>query len=57
MSDIIRAAQAPKPIGAYPHARRVGNLLFLSGIGSIPVEILEQWRCYRRIGFDFWSWA
>ena len=33
MSDVIRAAQAPKPVGAYPHARRVGNLLFLSGIG------------------------
>ena len=24
---------APKPVGAYPHARSVGNLLFLSGIG------------------------
>jgi 2-aminomuconate deaminase len=33
MSDVIRAAKAPKPVGAYPHARRVGNLLFLSGIG------------------------
>jgi 2-aminomuconate deaminase len=33
MSDVIRAAQAPKPVGAYPHARRVGDLLFLSGIG------------------------
>ena len=33
MSDVIRADQAPKPVGAYPHARRVGNLLFLSGIG------------------------
>jgi 2-aminomuconate deaminase len=27
------SARAPKPVGAYPHARRVGNLLFLSGIG------------------------
>lgn len=25
--------RAPAPVGAYPHARRVGNLLFLSGIG------------------------
>jgi 2-aminomuconate deaminase len=25
--------KAPKPVGLYPHARRVGNLLFLSGIG------------------------
>lgn len=33
MSDVIHAASAPKPVGAYPHARRVGNLLFLSGIG------------------------
>ncbi len=31
--DIVRADAAPKPVGAYPHARRVGNLLFLSGIG------------------------
>jgi len=27
------AAAAPKPVGAYPHARQVGNLLYLSGIG------------------------
>ena len=32
-SEKIDAAQAPKPVGLYPHARRVGNLLFLSGIG------------------------
>lgn len=25
--------QAPDPVGPYPHARRVGNLLFLSGVG------------------------
>ena len=24
---------APEPVGHYPHARRVGNLLFLSGVG------------------------
>lgn len=29
----IKASAAPKPVGAYPHARRVGELLFLSGIG------------------------
>lgn len=34
MSEIINTALAAKPLGAYPHARRVGNLLFLSGIGS-----------------------
>ena len=33
MSDIIRTGAAPAPVGAYPHARRVGNLLFLSGVG------------------------
>ena len=38
MSDVlhdgvIQAASAPKPVGTYPHARRVGDLLFLSGIG------------------------
>jgi 2-aminomuconate deaminase len=27
------SAKAPEPVGAYPHARRVGNLLFLSGVG------------------------
>jgi len=34
MSDIIKTATAAKPLGAYPYARKVGNLLFLSGIGS-----------------------
>lgn len=33
MSEAVRADSAPKPVGSYPHARRVGNLLFLSGIG------------------------
>ena len=33
MSDIFRTDTAPNPVGAYPHARRVGQLLFLSGIG------------------------
>ena len=31
--DIVMAQGAPKPVGAYPHARRVGDLLFLSGVG------------------------
>ena len=35
MSDsIVNTDNAPDPVGAYPHARRVGNLLFLSGVGS-----------------------
>ena len=33
MSDSIHASSAPKAVGHYPHARRVGNLLYLSGIG------------------------
>lgn len=32
--ETINTGNAAKPLGAYPHARRVGNLLFLSGIGS-----------------------
>ena len=31
--DVFRTDAAPAPVGAYPHARRVGDLLFLSGIG------------------------
>lgn len=27
------SSSAPEPVGAYPHAKRVGNLLFLSGVG------------------------
>jgi 2-aminomuconate deaminase len=33
-TTIIKTEAAAKPLGAYPHARKVGNLLFLSGIGS-----------------------
>lgn len=33
MSDAIHASAAPKAVGSYPHARRVGNTLYLSGIG------------------------
>jgi 2-aminomuconate deaminase len=33
MSDVIESSRAPEPVGLYPHARRVGNLLFLSGVG------------------------
>lgn len=33
MNEIINTSNASKPLGAYPHARKVGNLLFLSGIG------------------------
>jgi 2-aminomuconate deaminase len=34
MSDqSINSGKAPEPVGLYPHAKRVGNLLFLSGVG------------------------
>jgi 2-aminomuconate deaminase len=33
MSGIIKTDKASTPLGAYPHARKAGNLLFLSGIG------------------------
>ena len=38
MNEIINTQEAAQPLGAYPHARRVGNLLFLSGIGSRNVK-------------------
>lgn len=51
MNDIVQAKTAPAPVGHYPHARRVGDLLFLSGIGprdpasnAIPEDIAAQTR-------------
>ena len=45
----IEAEQAPDPVGPYPHARKVGDLLFLSGVGlrkkgakEIPGVILDD---------------
>jgi len=45
----IQSRRAPEPVGLYPHARRVGNLLFLSGVGprerggkEIPGVELDQ---------------
>ncbi|HET7452302.1 MAG TPA: Rid family detoxifying hydrolase [Thermoanaerobaculia bacterium] len=32
-NDEVFSPRAPRPVGPYPHARRFGNLLFLSGIG------------------------
>jgi len=32
-SQQVYASNAPKPVGLYPHARQVGELLFLSGVG------------------------
>lgn len=49
MNDgVVRTDTAPAPVGAYPHARRVGNLLFLSGVGprlpgsnGIPGNVMD----------------
>lgn len=47
-STHLNSPRAPKPVGPYPHARRVGNLLFLSGVGPrepgtghIPGNVLD----------------
>ncbi|MGZ6141766.1 MAG: RidA family protein [Myxococcales bacterium] len=47
----MKSARAPEPIGLYPHARRAGGLLFLSGIGprrpgtnEIPAGFEDQCR-------------
>jgi 2-aminomuconate deaminase len=32
-AETFESARAPEPVGLYPHARRVGDLLFLSGVG------------------------
>lgn len=47
--DLLYSDRAPKAVGAYPHARRVGDLLFLSGVGprllgstSIPGVELDE---------------
>jgi 2-aminomuconate deaminase len=31
--DSVKSKNAPEPVGLYPHAKKVGNLLFLSGVG------------------------
>ena len=48
MSEAIHSDHAPRAVGHYPHARRVGGLLFLSGIGprtpgsdAIPGNVLD----------------
>jgi len=49
MSDktkVFNSSKAPEPVGAYPHARRVGDFLFLSGVGPRQAgtdRILGQW--------------
>ncbi|MEO8747015.1 MAG: Rid family hydrolase [Rhodanobacter sp.] len=51
MTDIIQTNTAPAPVGAYPHARRVGDLLLLSGIGSrIPGSNAVPGNVYDAVG-------
>src|SRR3954465_237982 len=33
MSDKLYSKRAPEPVGPYPHARRVGDFIFVSGMG------------------------
>jgi len=49
MNEAIDSSRAPEPVGLYPHARRVGKLLFLSGVGprergtkEIPGVVLNE---------------
>ncbi len=50
MSDAITSGRAATPVGPYPHARRAGGLLFLSGVGprrpgaEIPPDFADQCR-------------
>ena len=57
MSNVVRTEQAPAPVGAYPHARRVGDLLFLSGVGprtpgsnAIPGNVYDD--TGKLVGYD-----
>ena len=50
MSQVVHSDKAPRAVGHYPHARRVGQMLFLSGIGprsatdnSIPGNVLSEY--------------
>lgn len=47
--QLLNSPRAPEAVGQYPHARRVGNLLFLSGVGprqkgqrQIPGVVLDE---------------
>jgi len=55
----FETSKAPRPMGLYPHARRVGNLLFLSGIGprdaatdAIPGLELDKHGQYKTFDFE-----
>ncbi|HWY51376.1 MAG TPA: RidA family protein [Chthoniobacterales bacterium] len=57
MSQSFESKRAPEPVGAFPHAKRVGDFLFLSGIGprargskEIPGVTLDSTR--KIVGYD-----
>ena len=57
--NATHAASAPKPMGLYPHSKRVGNLLFLSGVGprnaaddSIPGLELDKHGQFKAFDFE-----
>lgn len=57
-NKIISTHKAPAPVGAYPHSRKVGNLLFLSGVGprkagTDEIPGLELDKNGNFVSFDF----
>jgi 2-aminomuconate deaminase len=59
MESKLFTEKAAKPLGLYPHARKVGNLLFLSGIGprtaktnEIPGLELDSYGNYKKFDFE-----
>ncbi|MBP7477311.1 MAG: hypothetical protein KA797_02215 [Chitinophagales bacterium] len=59
MDKTIHTDKAAAPVGLYPHARKVGNLLFLSGIGprkagtdEIPGLKLTKYGNYEEFDFE-----
>ena len=59
----IKTGMAPAPVGNYPHARRAGRLLFLSGIGPRPAGggpidgvTLENTGCFMKWNGEPHNW-
>ncbi len=57
-SEKIISSKAPDPVGLYPHARKVGNFLFLSGVGprekgSSKIPGVELDELGQIISYDF----
>ena len=46
----IESSKAPEPVGLYPHARKVGGLLFLSGVGP-----RDDFKTYNRIYAEYFA--